>query len=137
MEYWPYIKECIVLALPPYVKSDPENILRIQEKLLVGTLECWGLLDPESGQLYGVMTTQIVVDDITGTKNLLIFSLTLTEEHEFDIWNDGYEAMMKYAKFKQCTSIMAYTNRNDMKEIAMKLGGDVEWSLINFPLYNM
>ena len=39
MTHWPYVKECILLALPPYVEEKSENILRIQEQLLLGILE--------------------------------------------------------------------------------------------------
>ena len=78
MEHWLYVKECITLALPPYVTENVDNILRIQEQLLIGSLECWACVRDDTGEFYGIVTTQIVADEATqpGCKrNILIFWL--------------------------------------------------------------
>jgi hypothetical protein len=136
MQHWPYVKECILLAMPPFVTNTTENILRIQSMLLVSTLECWACIDNNSGQFYGILTTQISADEITLTRNLLIFSITLTEEHEDIIWNEGYTEMMKYAKARGCTNIIAYSNQQLVIDKAEKLGADVSWRFISFPVFN-
>ena len=135
MTHWPYVKECILLALPPFVNSNTENIIRIQEMLLVDMLECWACIDEISGQFYGIMTTQLTADEITKTRNLFIFSITLTEEHEDIIWDEGYAEMMKYAVAKNCTNIIAYSNQQLVVNKAEKLGADVSWRLLNFPVF--
>ena len=134
MQHWPYVRECILLALPPYITTNADNIIRIQEQLLIGSLECWACIQDETGEFYGVMTTQIVVDEATLSKNLFIFSVTITEEHEHSIWQEGYVYMSKYAKSKGCSSIIAYTNQVSVTELARQLGADVEWRLLRFPL---
>jgi hypothetical protein len=134
MQHWPYVKECILLSLPPFVTDNPENIISIQEKLLVGNLECWACINETSGQFYGIVTTQLVADEVTRTRNLLIFSITLTEEHEDIIWNEGYAEMMKHAKSRNCANIIAYSNQQLVIDKAEKLGADVSWRLLNFPV---
>ena len=136
MQYWPYVKECILLALPPFVNNSADIILRIQEMLLIETLECWACIDERSGQFYGIVTTQLIADEITQTRNLLIFSITLTEEHEDIIWDEGYSEIMKYAASKNCTNIIAYSNQPLVVAKAQSLGADVSWRLLTFPVFN-
>ncbi len=134
MLHWPYVKECITLALPPYVTSDADNIIRIQEQLLIGSLECWACVSDETGEFYGIITTQVVADEATMTKNLFLFSVTLTEEHEHSIWQEGYVYLSKYAASKGCNSIIAYTNQKSVIMLANSLGGDTAWRLLKFPI---
>ena len=134
MQHWPYVKECILLALPPYVTSNADNLMRIQEQLLVGALECWACIADETGEFYGIVTTQIVVDEVTLTRNLFLFSVTLTEEHENKIWQEGYVYLSKYAVSKGCNAIIAYTNQAAVVMLAKSLGGDTEWHLLKFPI---
>ena len=134
MENWPYIKECISLSLPPYVLGSQDAMLRIQEQLLVEYLDCWACVNDELGTLFGIMTTRVAVDDITLTKNLLIFTITLTEEHENDVWLEGYEYLSKYAESRNCTSIIAYTNQEHVIALADNLRGDTSWRMLQFSL---
>ena len=132
MQHWEYVKECLILALPPYVALDTSSVLRIQEQLLIGSLECWACVSDKNDEFYGILTTQITADEVTLTKNLLIFTVTLTEEHENDIWKDGYEYLKKYAISKECREIIAYTNQHSVVLLAKQLGGNTEWHLLKF-----
>lgn len=134
MENWPYIKECITVSLPPYVIESQDAMLRIQEQLLIEYLECWACIDDTNEQFLGLVTTKIAVDDITLTRNLLIFTVTLTEEHENGIWMEGYKYLSAYAKAKNCSSIIAYTNQSNIIMLADALHGDTSWRMLQFPL---
>ena len=134
MQYWPYVRECIILALPPYVTSNADNIIRIQEQLLIGSLECWACIEDTIGEFCGIVTTQVVVDEATLTKNLFLFSVTLTEEHDHSIWQEGYVYLSKYAASKGCGSIIAYTNQESVVMLAKHLGADTDWHLLKFPI---
>ena len=134
MQHWPYVKECLILALPPYATCTPDNILRIQERLLIGSLECWACINDSTGEFLGIVTTQIVVDEATMTRNLFLFSVTLTEEHENSIWQEGYSHFSRYAASKECNAIIAYTNQPVVIMLAKTLGADTEWHFLKFPL---
>ena len=109
-------------------------MLRIQEQLLLEQLECWGCVENDLGGLVGIVTTKIVVDDIALSKNLLIFTVTMTEAHENSVWSEGYYYFSKYAASKGCTSIIAYTNQESVVLLAESIKGDTQWRLLQFPL---
>ena len=134
MQHWPYVKECIILALPPYVTADADNMIRIQEQLLVGSLECFACIANDTGEFYGIVIVQMVADEVTLTKNLFIFSVTLTEEHEDAIWQEGYVYLSRYAASKGCSAITAFTNQESVVMLAKHLGADIEWRLLKFPI---
>ena len=134
MENWPYIKECISLSLPPYVVESQDAMLRIQEQLLVEYLECWACVDDTLGTLFGIITTKIAVDDVTLSRNLLLFTVTITEEHENSVWVEGYKYLSKYAKARDCSSIIAYTNQENIIMLANSLHGDTSWKMLQFQL---
>lgn len=130
MEYWTYVKECILEALPPQTTED--NLLQVQEQLLTGEMECW--LGMKEQTPYAVVVTQILPDQSSGTKNLLIFSLAIIDDHDSLIWTEGYETFSKYARVKECKKILAYSNNSVMIKVAEKLGADTSWRVITFTL---
>ena len=132
MSYWDDIKACIEAALPPYVGSNPDAMVYIQEQLLVGNIECWAAF--EEKKLCGVMTTQITYDSVSKTKNLLIYSITIVSGHTDELWQLAAEKMRAYATAKQCSNIIAYSNNDQMIHIAEKLGADSSYRLLTFSL---
>lgn len=135
MEYWPQIKECINTALPPHVKNSDESMLKIQEQLLVGKLECW-MAHAAGNQaiVYAVATTCFVVDEISETKNLLVYTLATLNPHSQDLWTTSYEVLARYAAAKGCQNILAYSDLPEVRNIVARLGGNCEWQLLYFPL---
>ena len=131
MHYWPDIRACIEVAMPPYVVNNSDSMLYIQEQLLVGSIECWVAFDPG---VCGVMTTQVVSDPVSACRNLLIYSLAIIGEHSEDLWQLAAEQMRRYASAKQCANIIAYSNNEHMLHIAEKLGADTSYRLITFSL---
>ena len=133
--YWEYIRECLDAALPPYVRSSTESMTRIRQQLLLGSLECWiGSDDVDSLKLYGMMTTQIISDPISGTENLLIYSVTITNEHPHNMWEEAAIKLSQYAAAKNCYSIIAYSSNEHMIRIAERLGADSSYKLLTFKL---
>jgi hypothetical protein len=132
MAYWDDIKACIMAALPPYVGSNPDAITYIQEQLLVGTIECWAAF--EEKKLCGVMTTQVIHDPISRTRNLLIYSITIVSGHSDELWQLAAEKMRAYATARKCNNIIAYSNNDQMIYIAEKLGADSSYRLLTFSL---
>jgi hypothetical protein len=132
MEYWYQIRECIVAALPPYIEATEQNFLKIQEQLLIGNLHCWMISD--GIMVYGVATTRFTVDEISSQKNLLLYTVTLIEEHPEELWSDGLKTLGKFAIANGCRSILAYSSQPSVLHIAKKYGGNVDTHLIQFTL---
>lgn len=130
MHYWNYLRDCIEEALPPYIKNNPESFIKIQENLLIGKMECF--IGIEGSQTYAVAITQVVFDECTNTKNLLLFSLNVIQEKNKEIWVEGLEFLKRYAKGKGCFKLIAYSLNPNAIGIAAKLGGDVETRILMF-----
>lgn len=135
MSYWPQIKECINTALPPHVKDSPESMLHIQEALLVGKLECWiAHATGDQSNVYALATTCFVTDEISLTKNLLVYTLATLNPHSQDLWMISYEVLAKYATSRGCSNIIAYSNVPVILNIVNSLGGSSDWHITYFPL---
>jgi len=132
MQYWDYIKDCIAESLPPYVLENSDSLLKIQEHLLIGSMECW--LGIQGAETYAVAITQVVRDEAAGTLNLLIFSLNVLYQKSQHAWREGLEILKIYGRSKNCTNIVAYTNQPVVKDLVRLLGGNSDWSFLKFEL---
>lgn len=131
MTHWTFIRECILRSLPPMIEGHDLALLEIQSKLLVDEMQAWfGLPKLGSSAIYGVMTTGVVQDEFSGTKNMLIYTVTITNAHPKELWQHAYGVLRKYAKSRGCNKIISYTNQMRILEIALELGADVEWHLV-------
>lgn len=135
MRYWTQIRECLIIALPPFINGTDIALTYIQESLLLNTLQCWLVMsDDNTKNLYGIMTTNIVHDQISNCKNLLIYSITTIGSHPVDMWERAAIFMRQYAKAQGCYSIMAYSSSPEMLDISVRLGGNIETRLVTFIL---
>lgn len=135
MTHWESIKNCVWNALPPLTYSSDETILNIQEKFLLGTLQCWAAIESvESPIIYGIVVTQIVVDEISQTKNMLLFAVSVINEHPHSMWSDAYESLRAVAKANDCKTLVAYSNQEKVFHIAQNLGADISWRFLQFPV---
>jgi hypothetical protein len=134
MEYWNLIAPEIYRALPTYVFQVPEIMLKLQEQILLGSLHCWISLDiiPENAQVYAIGTTTIVVDPISQTKTLLVYTATTLGDHPIEMWSEAVETLKKFAISKGCKNITAYSSNPRMVQICALQGADVSTTLIKF-----
>jgi hypothetical protein len=131
MDHWHFIKEAIGKAFPPIAEATNEAFLEIQEQFLLGTMDCWfGVESIDDQEILAVMTTRVVMEDVTKTKNMLIFSVTTYAPHSEALWVKGYDTLRKYAASKGCTKIISFTNNAQVIRIADNLGAYVGWRLI-------
>ena len=135
MRYWSEIKECINSSLPPLVKDNDQSMLKIQENLLVGKLECWiGSEAGDASKIYAVATTCFVTDEISETKNLLVYTLATVNPHSQELWTKARDILSRYGKSKNCSNIIAYSNLREVENIINKLGGDSSWKILYIPI---
>jgi len=135
MEYWPQIRECIEVSLPPLVRQNSKALLRIQESLLLRRLECW--IASETRDLtksLGVATTCFVTDEISLTKNLLVYTATTVASHSQEMWSKCYEVLAKYATSRGCKNIIAYSELPEVISLVERIGGNCNWRILYFPL---
>ncbi len=132
-QYWNAISESISKSLPPFTRHTTKRMDYILESLLKDSLQCWVLTDVDSDNrtiLYALATTEIVIDQITQTKNLSIFSLFGLRPVHPELWKSGFETLRKFAKFNRCDNIIAFTEFQNVVNIVEQLGGDTSIRLL-------
>ncbi len=129
---WEIIGHAIESALPPDVINDPESMNNILLALMEEKLLCWVYYDEE--KIKGIITTQILEDIASKQKRLLIYTAYAFDNLEPSDWIYGLEALRKYARDKECLSIIAYTKIKYMAKLAKDIGGKAEYFFVSFPI---
>ena len=134
--HWDIIKYAIQESLPPIAGEGPDKMNNILTALLCSKAECWisSVVEEENRRLEGVIITKLQYDDISRTKNLLIYCLYGYEGVSTESWTSGLKSLVKYASSKNCSRILAYTDIPYMIETAKKIGGEAKYVLCSFPL---
>ena len=135
MNNWDYIKFAIEETLPPYVTNHPNKMMRIQEHLFGGMLQCWvPTIVGTDPRVLGFVITKIIYDGSTDSTNLLILSAYGTEPWDLEVWMKGFKMLVKFAKSRGCEGIIGYTNEKSFIKFAEKFGGSAEYTFVNIPL---
>lgn len=128
-KYWPIISYGVMKSLPPHVQPSPALMADVLNSFLIGKLSCWFGFEKRSSNnepaLKVMAVTLPVVDDISGTRNLLIYCLygfSPIAEQNWAIW---FEVLRKYARGISCSYIIAYTNIDRVVNISKLLNGKV------------
>jgi uncharacterized protein YbjQ (UPF0145 family) len=114
------------VGLVPYVAVTPEGMNKIFEAMLRDDMQTWVLSAPEGGAqvVYAVLTTSVLVDPASNSRNLVIYSLSGYKTITKALYEEGVEGLKEYAKAKGCASIIAYTSVPAVERIAMVLGAE-------------
>jgi hypothetical protein len=128
MERWLEIRASIQAALPPHAEWNDASILRIQEQLLIGEMDCWYAL--RDGRTQAIVVTRVGEDPCSSVKHLLIFTLTAVEDHYSETWREGFSTLRKYALSRDCRKIIAYTKYEKFIDLARRFDADCEWRMI-------
>jgi len=136
-KFWPIIKYAVEESLPPTVGDHPDKMNRILSAMLRGSLDVWAsYIHQEDGttKFDGIGVTQILYDDASDTKSMLIYTVYAYEKTTPATWAEAFEAIGKYAKSKGCTKYIAYSCVPYIVEKAKLFGGDTSFTFISFPL---
>jgi hypothetical protein len=134
---WEVIKHAIKSALPPFAIDTPDKINRIMESCLMGDLEVWVYYDfaEESGlKIKNILTTKVITDPDSNTKNLLMYSIYSYDHTERPDWEEGYTLLMEYANSQGCAAIIGYTKDLFLLKFAKDKGADVDVRFVKLPV---
>lgn len=128
-KFWPYFLRGLTRSLPPGVILTPDTAAYLLHSALVGDVQCWmSWLPPteggKQGRILGVVLTQHIVDAITGTPQLLIYSLAGSEEFggaPMYQWRTGMRRLMEYCRETGLRTILAYTESDQIESISRML----------------
>ncbi len=122
-EHWDEIREELEKALPPVGICDGMSMNRILERILVGGLTCWCVAGSDK-KIQGFLLTYVSEDYCTGTKTLILYAST--GEFTADVWVDGVDVITKYAKYRECRRIGAYTSNRASLYMAKRFGANID-----------
>ena len=133
-QFWDLIKNAINESLPPTVGGHPDRMNRILTSLIANKIDCWASYKrtEDMNSFEGLLLTQILYDDASNTRNLLIYCMYGYESVDSESWNEGLRTLIKYAIGKGCNQVIAYSNIPNVINLAKRLGADTEYTFISF-----
>jgi len=133
-KFWDVIKFAVEQSLPPTVGEHPDKMNRILAAALSGKIDVWASYtkNEKVNKFEGIILTKFLYDDVSGTRNLLIYCLYGYNKFESISWKIGLETFAKYAKSRGCSRIIAYTDIPHIVDIVNKLGGEAKYTFISF-----
>ena len=136
--FWDILKYAIEESIPPIVSKNPNSMNNILASLLCGRAHCWASYTKgeEGNRFEGIVITKILYDDISDTKNLLLYCLYGYEDVDKKSWIDGFKSLIKFATAQGCSQIIGYSDVPLMIRLANKLGGETKYTFCRIPLFN-
>jgi len=132
-KFWPIVKYAVEQSLPPVVGEHPDKMNRILSSALCNHIDVWvSYTKGEDNKFEGIVLTEILYDEASGTKNLLIYCLYGYDLVSNESWMQGLVNLVKYAKAKQCNQIVAYTKEEVIIKLVKRLGGETDYTFISF-----
>jgi len=129
---WGIIKSAIRLSALPTADTNEDKMTNMLKSLLSGRALCW--MSGNERKPRTVLITTIAVEEISGTKNLLIYCAHGFEKEKSSTYMDMLEGIRRYAIEKKCDNIISYVYHDDVKGLLEKYGARCEYTLAVFPL---
>jgi hypothetical protein len=130
--YWDSIKHGIEQSCPADTVLTKEGLNRYLIALMSGTLQAWMCTDrtAEGSVYYGNLVTKLQIDDITGSRSLLLVSLYMFQSAPDAIWEDAYNSLGQYAVANGCKKVIAYTKNPAVLQRGKQFGFDIDWMVL-------
>lgn len=137
-KFWNVIKYAIEDSLPPTVGESPDKMNKILAALLIGKAQCWAsyVKGGEENKFEGLVITKILYDDVSDTRNFLIYCLYGYEIVSKSSWVSGLETLVKFAIDRDCSQIIGYSDVPMIIDLVNKLGGSTKYTFVELPLFN-
>jgi len=136
--FWDIIKYAIEESLPPIVGESPDKMNKILAALLCGKAQCWTSYDKTEGEnkFEGIVVTRVTYDDVSDTKNLLIYCLYGYETVNKSNWLSGFKTLVKFAIGQGCSQIVGYSDVPLILKMVERLKGETKYTFVRLPLFN-
>ena len=136
--FWDIIKYAIEESIPPIVSKNPNRMNNILASLLCGKAQCWAsyVRNENENRFEGIVITKILYEDISDTKNFLIYCLYGYENVDKESWSNGFKSLVKYAISKGCSQIIGYSDEPLIFKVVKHLGGEAKYTFVSLPLFN-
>jgi hypothetical protein len=131
---WDYIKYAFEQSLPLSADKRIYDSNQILSALLSGKAQCWIVYEKVDSvrKFEGVVITEVIRDNIMGTRNLLIYSI-YGDNISARSWRDGLVSLAKWGIRNGCKSIVGYTDNKLIVNKVLQFGGGVS-TFISIPI---
>lgn len=126
------IKEALCNAAPPFVEMTESKQGKILLALQEDRMTAW--LITFNQETYAIALTKIIQDDCMEERDLLLYCAYAVRKLTEEMWDDCFMRMAKYALAMNCTAMTAYTVVERIKEMAVRMGGNISTVYLNIPL---
>jgi len=133
-EHWDVIKYAVEESLPPIVGDHLDKMNRVLASALSGKVDVWASYTrlEDSIKFEGLVLTELLHDDVSNTRNLLIYCLYGYVDVAKQSWAEGLRALVEYAKSKHCSRIIAYSSLPYIINLSNSLGANTDYTFISF-----
>lgn len=133
---WDVIRFALEESLPPFVVKQPQTLNNILTAALCDKMQVWFGVSEEEGKriLDAIVVTTIFEDAVSGTSNLLIYTLYAFRQMTPQLWVEYFDVAQKYAKSRDCLGIVAYTENEKIVNAAKMIPNSMQTTLVTFPV---
>ena len=127
-KHWDIIKFGVERSVPPIAGETPDKINNILRSLIEESMQCWASVQVKDDKtlIEGIVLTTVVMDGITGTKSLLVYSIYSFSNESNDMsWIEANKKFLLYAKGRGCDFVIGYTSNKNIIKFIKRMGGDV------------
>ena len=133
-KHWDEIKSTLERTLPPVTSVTDDTMNNILQQALSGEVQVWVVSD--EGKVMGLVITTIVEEFVSGSRNLLIYSVYGYSFISEGLWRNAVEKLRGFASGSGCHKIIGYTKVKRIIDIVQMLGGSAESVLISLEVDN-
>jgi hypothetical protein len=128
--YWPLVRQAVDGSLPPGTIA-PEREHFLLQSILQDILQVWAIVgDSTGGKVKALLLTTVYTDDITQTKDLLVYATYSFIPVPDEIWKKVEEDLQEVARSSKCDRIVAYSDEPRVIELMTRFGYDSSYRLI-------
>ena len=132
-KHWEVIKMAIEASHPHTHLSCPAYVQRVQDRIMHGVMEVW-VGHNEEGRPVMIAVTEEVKEAGTLEPTLLIYALYGIQNPDIGCWKEWFRRLMNRAGKKGIKRIIAYTEHENMANVAQRLGADATYRLLEWRL---
>jgi len=129
---WLIIKSALKLSAAPIADTEDDKLTNILKALLDGRALCW--MTGNGRRPRTVIITTMSIEEISGTKNMLIYCAHGFEKEKPQQYVDMLKGIGDYAESKGCDNILCYVWNSKMVELLKEYGAECNYTLAVFPL---
>jgi len=127
---WDTIAPLILKSLPPISANVFDVGFRILKSVMLDKSQVWAYMTKDKP--VAIVLTSVQEDPVLGLKSLLIYALHTLDNIPIADWQNGIEAIQRFAGSRECANVVAFVTDDRLVDVSERLGA-LSSSVICFP----